>query len=174
MAGIAGHAAGVLGRHDLRKPFRLALIGLVAAGAEDLGFGELRNDGGGVFGVFGLGTMAGLTADVGVFSFALDLGLVGVADLASLAAGELHGTRANIVHGAGPEVAVLAEVTGDDQMAYDQEGNDAQGEQDGDANEVFGVPEDVLHAGELRKLLSRLGAGGLDPSRSMGDKALAS
>lgn len=147
----------------------------MAAGAQNFRFGELGDDGRRVFDVFGLGTVAGFAADVGVFSFAFDLNLVGMADLTGLASGELHGARTDVVHSTGAEVTIFAELGRYYPLTNEQEGNDRKGEQDGDADEMFRAPEEVPHTAGVGKLLSRRAdwkKKQADGARCVGKKAL--
>jgi hypothetical protein len=148
MAGVACHAARVLRGYDLRKPFRLSLIGLMADRAQDRCVGELWNNRGGIFGVLGERAMAGFAVNIGVLSLAFQIGLVGMAGFAGLVACEFYLARADVVHSAGTEVAVLAEFGGDDHSPYYQEGDQCEHQQKQDPDQMFAIPEEVLHGSQ--------------------------
>jgi hypothetical protein len=69
--------------------------------------------------------MAGLAGYVGVFSLALDAGLVRMARLTSFMAGKLDGAGAQIVHRSGPEVTVLAKFRWNNGAPEEKEGGES-------------------------------------------------
>jgi hypothetical protein len=70
--------------------------------------------------------MTGFATDPGVLTFGFDFRLFGVTSFASLTAGELDGSRPNVVHSARPEGPVFAELRWNHQPADYQECSDSQ------------------------------------------------
>jgi hypothetical protein len=98
-----------------------------------------------VLGMTTEGPMAGLTVDGGVEAARHGLGNVGVAFDAGGTPGVDDGMSAAVGQRPGPEVAVLAEILGDEQSLGDQKHGDPGGEQDAHPNQVLGMPEERSH-----------------------------
>jgi hypothetical protein len=90
--------------------------------------------------------VTGLASDIDVLALVLCLHLICMAWLAGFAAGEFDRSRPDVVHRAGPEVAVLAEVARDHGMADEQERNGPQGQQQYYSNQMFRVSQKISHA----------------------------
>jgi len=146
VAGIARHSRGVLGRDHLREVLGFCRVRLVATHAQHSGIRKLRRHRAGIFGVLRQRSVASLAGDIGVLAFAFRLCLVGVARLAGFVPGELDGPRPDIVHRAGPEVAILAEIARYDGVPYHQERSGAEREQNYYSHQVFCIAQKVLHA----------------------------
>ena len=69
--------------------------------------------------------------------------------------GELDRARTDVVQGGRPKVPVLAEFGGDDRSPDEEEGGHSEHQQNQDTDQVFGAPEEVLHAGEACNRASR-------------------
>ena len=94
----------------------------MAARAQDGRVGKLRNHGRGIFGVPRKRAVAGLASYIGVLALAFRFGFIGMAGFARFVPGELDRSRADVVQGGGPKVAVLAELRRNDGLP-DQEEN---------------------------------------------------
>ena len=135
MTGLAGHATGVIGNIDLRKGFGPGGAGGMAAGAEEGRVGFAGIDGG-IVGMFGLGTMARLTVNVGVFAGALRLRDITVAGLAGLVSGEVNGMSGDLSNRGAAVVSILAEAPRNDKAARHEKAQGSDGEECGEAKEM--------------------------------------
>lgn len=117
VAGLAGNAAGMLRRYDLRKILWLGGAGRVTAHAEH---SRIELDGldiDGIGYVPGERSMAGFAVDARMHSLALYVLNVCVAAYACLVTGICHREGGNLRNGRSPIVSVLSEGLGDDVAA---------------------------------------------------------
>jgi hypothetical protein len=113
-------------RHHLGKRLWLGAIGLMTSRAQYCGIGKFWNYRRGVFGVARQWAMTGFATEAGMFTFGFDFSLLRMTCFAGLTAGEFDLSRANVVHSAGPEVSVFAELRWNHDPADCQECNDSQ------------------------------------------------
>ena len=79
--------------------------------------------------VIGLRAVAGLTVDMRMLPFVLDVGHIGVAGFTRLMTGELHRARCNFTNGSRSIVAILPKARWNYEMADHQEHNECENEQ---------------------------------------------
>lgn len=139
MASVASEAAGVIGRYDLGKGFRLCAVGFVAAGAEDQGVEFRGRHIGWIVRVLGLGTVANLAVEVGVGSEFLLIGNIRVAAFADFVTGKNCRPGGDFGDGGSAIVPVLAETLGDDRGAKDNEEEYRERHDGGETDEMFDV-----------------------------------
>lgn len=152
VAGVAGRAARMFFCGDLGEGGRLGRVLFMAATAEIGDVGELGLGGGGVVGggVRVLGSVTGFTGDVGMASGGAGGRLGVVAGDTGVLAGVGDGLGADGVERAGAEVAVAAEIFGDDRGAGDQEDGEADDQNDRGANQMGRVPEQTVQSNPFR------------------------
>ena len=144
MAGVTGHASGVIGSGNLGEGFGLGAIGFVATAAEDEGV-ELRGShGGGIVGVAGLGSMAGFAGNDHMLALLFLIHYVGVAGFAGVVAGEGDGAGGDLGDGCAPIVTVLAKGAGHDGGAQDDECHQRDQHHGGEPDEMFDVLEQAV------------------------------
>ena len=145
VTGIAGHAAGVLGRRHLRKVSRFRRVLLMAAAAQIGHVGQFGNVRLRVIGVLRQGTVAGFTSHMSMFARGPGFGRIVVTHDAGILPGEGYGVLADQVERAGPVVAILPECLGDDGVAdYQKESHGGQQDQGG-PNQMSGIAEQAAH-----------------------------
>jgi hypothetical protein len=89
--------------------------------------------------------MAGFTSNSRVLAMALHVGLVRMTRFTSLASGELDGMGPDVIERSRPEVAILAELSGNHSAPYQQKRNHAESQQEYYTEQVLNTPEKVLH-----------------------------
>jgi len=89
----------------------------MAAHAQNRRVGQLRGHGCGIAGMVRPRTVAGFASYTSVLALALRLGYIGVAGLADRVPGELDRSGADVIHGSGAKMPVLAEIRWDDHLA---------------------------------------------------------
>ena len=109
VAGIAQHAAGMLGRDHLREALGLGRVLFMAAPAEVGYIGEDRLVGGRVVGMLRQRPVTGFAGHVGVLSGGARLALVVMTHQTHILAGESDGFRPDQRQRLGAVMAVLAE-----------------------------------------------------------------
>ena len=141
MAGVADEASGVIGGDDLRESFGLGAVGLVAAGANDgsVELGWLY--GGGVVGVLGLGSVAGLAGDDNVLAQLFLIDHVSMASLANFVAGEGGWPGRDFSNGRAAIMSVLAETVGDNESTQANESNQRDCHDSREPDEMFNILE---------------------------------
>jgi hypothetical protein len=141
VAGVAGHAAGVLSGYHLRKTLWLRRVFLVAAAAEVSDLRQLWNVGRWVIGVLRQGTMASFAGYVRVSAGGSGFNFVVVTESAGILTGEGYRMLANQLERPRPVVSILPKCFGDDGAANDEE-DDKTGKQNcRRANQVSGIAE---------------------------------
>ena len=100
-----------------------------------------RLHGGGIVGVFGLGSVAGFAGDDDVLALLFLIDHVGMAGLADIVAGVGDRAGGDFGDGGAAIVSVLAETVGDDEGTQADEGNQGDGHDDREPDEVFDVLE---------------------------------
>ena len=128
MALVAGHAAGMLGGHNLGKSSWLGGVFFVATPAEVGDVGQLRNVGHRVIGVFRQWAVAGFASDVRVTTGCASFAFVLMTEQAGILAGKGHGVCASGIQRRRPVVAILPECLGNHYRTDDQE-NAQRGQQ---------------------------------------------
>lgn len=146
MAGAAGRAAGVVARNNLRKPFRPGGIGLVAGDAKFGRIGENRFLTGKISCVPPQRTMAGLASDPGMRTFALRGYDVVVTALAGFTSCEHRSPRGDFVQRRWPEMTVLAELRGNEEVTQDEETGQKHKTDQCQSDQVLPALEDSAHA----------------------------
>ena len=143
MAGVAGDSAGVICRHNLRKALRFSAVGFVAAGTHN-GRVELRRDNGrGIVGMLGLGSMAGFARYHYMLALLLLLNYVSMAGLANIVAGEGHGAGRDLRYGSAAIMPILPKAAWDYRSTQDDERNYPHCHHYSEPDEVFDVLEQV-------------------------------
>ena len=151
MAGVAGETGGVFGGHDLRKSFWFSGILLVTAAAECADIGQHRFETGRIVRVFRLGAVTGFARNMSVPAGSARLGLVVMAEDASVLTSEGRRPLPDEIQRGGTIVAILAEGLRNYGAPNNQE-NSQSGEQDcRRADEMSGIPKKPHHSLALRQ-----------------------
>ena len=158
VAGVAGNASGVIGGCNLGEGFGLGAVGLVAAGAYDGGVELRRFHGGGIVGVPGLGSVAGFARDDDMLAQLFLSDDIGVTSFADIVARKGHGAGGGLCDGCAAIVSVLAEAFGDDKGAQDDKGNQGDGDDDREPDEMFNILEQGCAPNRGRELRGKLRA----------------
>lgn len=124
----------MIGRDDLGKSLGLGAVGLVTAGTDDGGVGQLWLYRGRIVSVFALRSVASLAGNVGVTAQSLLVYDVGVAGFTDVMSGESRRAGGNLGNGGAAIMPVLAKALGNNGSAqqdeYRQENCDDDGEAD--------------------------------------------
>lgn len=118
----------------------------MAAHAQHRRIGKFGDDASRVLSVTGQRAMTSFTSYAAMLTFTLGICDIGMAGLAGCVPGELDWTGANFAQSGRPEMSVLAETRGHDQPPDHQKHDDAHGQERQDADQVSGVPQEIVHA----------------------------
>ena len=144
MAGIAGQTTGVIGAGHLGEGVRLGRVGLVAAGANHGGIGQGRLYRSGIIGVPGLWAMADFAVKSGMPAQFLLIHYIGMAAFTDFVTGMGDRACCQFSDGVTAVVPVLAEGSGNDSGAQDDEGDERDHHDSGEPKKVFDVLEQNL------------------------------
>ena len=143
MAGVAGDATRVIGRHYLGKSLRLGAVGFVTTGTYDGGVQFGRSNGRRIVSVFRLGSVAGFARNDDVLALLFLIDDVGVAGLTGIVAGEGNRPARDLGDRSTAIVAVLPKAAWDDGSTQDDERDQRNGHDDDEPDEVLCVLEHV-------------------------------
>jgi hypothetical protein len=141
MAGLAGHAAGVLFGVDLGKSFRPGSTGRVTANAE---YRSVRLAGihGWIVGVLRLRTVTRFAVHMGVLAAAFSLSHVGVAVFTGLVSRKVNRMRGDLRNRSPAIMPVLTKGPGDNQSAKAEERQGSNREEQSQTKEMSRISED--------------------------------
>ena len=152
VAGRTGHALGMVGRDDLREPFRPGAVCFVTARAQHRGVGKNGLDAR-IFGMFGERSVTGFAVYVDMFTGFLLLEDLHVAGFAGLMSGMRDGKTGNVGERVSPIMSVFSKAPGNEIRANREECKDSEQEDACDTQEVLGISESIhsriprMHAG---------------------------
>lgn len=143
MASVAGDAAGVVGRHHLRKSPWFGAVGLVTTGADHRRIQFLGLHRTGILCVLGLRSVAGFASHHYMFALLLHIHHVGVAALASFVTGKGNRTGSYLGDRVAAVVSVPPKTVRHERGSQDHKCNQSQYDDGRKPDKVFCVFESL-------------------------------
>ena len=128
----------IFGIH-LREPFRFGGTGFMTLRAQYGRVRQGRHQGDWVLSVLGLGAMASLTRDPGMFALGLHLEDIAVAGLTGFVPGVDDGQSRDLRNGVAPVVSIFPKAARDEKGSNAEERHHTRHKQGGDAKQMFSV-----------------------------------